>query len=291
MRTITLLTTILLALSLYAQRTEKVSTTIVYRAEGYWSVEQAKLMAIEQAKIAAVDSVFGTNVISQTRNIVELGNGKDINEFVDISSTDVRGRWIKTLREPEFGRIWYEGNLLNVTVTVNGVVREITPSTIDCKVKVLCDGTDKDNARQDFNDGNNIYLSFTAPVDGYLVVYLVDDKLDAYCALPYYDQNVGAYRIEAGREYVFFSRDKALESDIPYVEEYNLDTDKDVETNLLYVIFSPNEFVKPIGKTVDSDRPRQLSWKEFNSWLGKCMSRDKDMVGEKPIFLHIRKND
>lgn len=278
-----------LSVAAFGQRTEKVQKTIVYCAEGYQSIEQAKQIAVEQCKIAAIDSLFGANVAGRATNIVSIGNGKEVNEFVEISNVDVRGRWIKDLDAPKFGKIWYENNLLNITVTVKGKVREIVSSPIECKVKVMCDGTDEDNVRNDFKDGNDLYLSFTSPVDGYLVIYYVDDSLNAFRVLPYYKQNTGAYRIEANREYIFFSEEKAPEEDKPFVEGYSLDTNKDMETNQLYVIFSPNKFTKPIDKVIEEKRPRQLSWKEFQSWFSKCLNNDEDMIGERPILLHITK--
>lgn len=280
---------VFLSVTAFGQRTEKVQKTIVYYAEGYQSVEQAKQLAVEQAKIAAIDSVFGTNVGSITTNVVSICNGKEVNEFVNISNLDVHGRWIKDLDVPKFGKIWYEDNLLNITVTVKGKVREIVSSPIDCKVKVMCDGTDDDNVRNDFKNGNSLYLSFTSPVDGYLVIYYVDDSLNVFSAVPYYDQNIGAYPIEANREYIFFSEEKAPEEDRPFVVEYNLDTNKDVETNQLYVIFSPNKFTKPIDSVLPEKLLHQLSWKEFQSWLSKCLNKDEDMIGERPILLHITK--
>lgn len=280
---------VFISVAAFGQRTEKVQKTIVYCAEGYQSIEQAKQIAVEQCKIAAIDSLFGANVAGRATNVVSIGNGKEVNEFVEISNVDVRGRWIKDLDAPKFGKIWYENNLLNITVTVKGKVREIVSSPIECKVKVMCDGTDEDNVRNDFKDGNDLYLSFTSPVDGYLVIYYVDDSLNAFRVLPYYKQNIGAYSIEANREYIFFSKEKAPEEDKPFVEEYSLDTNKDMETNQLYVIFSPNKFTKPIDKVIEEKRPRQLSWKEFQSWFSKCLNNDKDMIGERPILLHITK--
>lgn len=289
MRIITLILCLFLSAVLFAQRTVTVERTILYHANPHQTVEQAKLMAVEEAKAMAIDSVFGTNMRSQISNVMHLGNGKDRNEFFQISDATVHGRWIKDLETPRFGKIWYEDNMLNIYVTVKGRVREISSAPIQCKVKVLCDGTDDDNERDDFKVGNHIYLSFTSPVDGYLVVYLVDEEQNAFRALPYFNQSDGAYQIKGGQEYIFFSKKHATEKDKPFVEEYKITTDKDFETDLLYVVFSPNKFTKPIDKFVDEDHTQQLSWQDFMKWFGNCLNHDDDMIGEIPIMLTIRK--
>lgn len=289
MRVIAISFTLLLSAALYAQRTEKVEKTILYHADKHQTIEHAKMMAIEEAKAMAIDSVFGTNVNSSASNIIHIGEGKDINEFVQISNTNVRGRWVKDLMEPRFGKIWYESNMLNIYVTVKGRVREIKSAPIPCHVKVLCNGTDDRYESDDFKHRSNLYLSFSSPVDGYLVVYLVDEHHDAYRALPYFKQNAGAYQIKGNTEYIFFSEKLAREEDKPYVEEYSLTADRDVETNLLYVIFSPNKFSHPVDKCVDDGEyhPNSLSWKEFQEWFSRSMNQDNDMIGEIPIILNI----
>lgn len=276
-------------LGLCAQKTTKVKKTVVYHAELHQSVEQAKQMAVEYAKVEAINSVFGAQVKSQSSQYMEKSNEKEVDEFVHFSTTQVRGRWIQDIKPASFDRIWEEDNMLNVTVTVEGQVREITTSPIPCRVRVLCDGTDADNERTDFRNGNNLYLSFASPVDGYLVVYLVDAQHDAYCALPYYGQSIGAYPIEANHEYLFFDPSRANAQDRPYVEGYKLDTAGDRETDLLYVIFSPNKFTKAIDRAGDPKRPRVLSWDEFHKWLSHCLNYDDEMTGEQPILLHITK--
>lgn len=289
MRIITILFSFLLSAALYAQRTEKVEKTILYHADSHMTIEQAKLMAIEEAKAMAIDSVFGTNVHSTSLNVISVGGGKDVNEFVQISNTNVRGRWIKDIEEPRFGKIWYEENMLNIYVTVKGRVREIKSVPIPCQVKVLCNGTDERFETDDFRHGSSLYLSFSSPVDGYLVVYLIDEHHDAYRALPYFRQDAGAYPIKGNTEYVFFSEKRATEEDRPYVEEYTLTAEKETESNLLYVIFSPNKFSHPVDRFVDEEHPHQLSWKAFQSWLSNCMNHDDDMIGEIPIMLNISK--
>lgn len=278
-----------LSVALFAQRTEKVKYSTIYKAEKGQTAEQAMLMAVKFAKEYAIDSVFGTQIHVANTSYVSVGGGRSVDEFVQIGRSDVRGRWIKDLHEPIFGDIKYDpkNSLWAVPVTISGVVQEVKSAPIACQVKVLCNGTDDGFARSDFKDGNKIFLNFVAPVSGYLAVYLVDAELNVFRYLPYDNQDVGSYKVERGKEYTFFSKQKAFTEDIPFVEEFMLVTDRDAETNMLYVIFSPNKFTIPIDKLLDPDLPRQLTWKEFNSWLGKSMSHDEEMIGEQPIMIHI----
>lgn len=63
--------------------------------------------------------------------------------------------------------------------------------------------------------------------------------------LPYRDQKDGIYKVEANRRYVLFS-----EKDDPRgnVDEYTLEANRSLEHNQVYVIFSPNQFVKAVDK-------------------------------------------
>lgn len=289
MRTLHLIILYLLCVACFAQRTERVKTTVTYRAGGFHSPEEAKLMAVEYAKTFAIDSLFGTNISNISTDVAVAGGGQGAGEFLEFSNLNVRGRWIKDLHEPVFGDIRYVDNRLNVTVTVSGIVREIKNAPIECKVKILCDGTSDRFERTDFNENSKLYLSFTAPVDGYLVVYLVDNKLNAFCALPYFNQDEGAYRIQKDKEYIFFSKNDAPASDREFAEEYYMTADSELETNQLYVVFSPNKFTKPVGSVKDKIRTAQLPWKEFQAWLSKCMNHDDEMTGEVPYIIHIKK--
>lgn len=278
-----------LSVGLYAQRTEKVKFSTFYYGEKGQTAEQVRQMAVEYAKQCALDSVYGTNVHVMNTSYMSVGGGREVDQFVQVGGTTTKGRWIKDLHEPIFGdvRLDMARGIYTVPVTINGIVQERKSAPVECNIRVLCNGTDKGFERSDFKNENQIYLNFTAPVSGYLAVYLVDVDLNVFRYLPYDDQEVGSYRVKGGKEYTFFSKNKALPEDKRYVEQFMLTTDKDVETNLLYVIFSPNEFTIPVDKLVDPDLPRQLTWKNFNSWLGKCMSYDDEMIGEHPIMLHI----
>lgn len=292
MRSLIVVSFLFLSAMLCAQRTEKekkvkVEYTMTYYADQSLTLDQAKIMAIEEAKTMAIDSVFGRKVSKRESSIGRNGNGHSAEEYMYVSNGNISGRWINDIEEPKFGTITFDNDLkmINIPITVKGYVKEIKRAPIQCEVKVLCE----DMERTDFVNGNKLRLSFTSPEKGYLVVYLVDESNNVFRALPYYNQEDGAYAIKKNKEYLFFSKKDALDDDKPYVEEYALTTTSSAETDLLYVIFSPNKFSHPVDKFVDEEHTNQLSWKEFQKWLGSAMTDDEDMmvIGNSPIMIRI----
>jgi hypothetical protein len=75
-----------------------------------------------------------------------------------------------------------------------------------------------------------------------------------------------------------------------------LTTDKQMENNVIYIIFSPQEFSK--ASDTQSDRqlemegidglPRELTFSKFQAWLSKNQGSDEKM-GVTPIPITIKK--
>lgn len=125
-----------------------------------------------------------------------------------------------------------------------------------------------------------------APVDGYVAVYLVDESQTAYCLLPYAYDADGQQEVRHNKAYVFFSPKHKTEKG-QAVDEYILTCANEVEVNRLYVIFSPNSFVKAMDDQGADGLPRQLAFDEFSKWLGKCRKRDVEM-GMQVFNLMVR---
>ena len=134
----------------------------------------------------------------------------------------------------------------------------------------------------EFTAGNNIYVSFSSPVDGFLTIYLLDGET-AYCLLPYAGNKEGIQNIVHGREYKFFSRKVYAEDENPdIIDEYTLTTEGNhQDLNQLYFIFSPQKFSKALDRFKSSTDgtlfPRMLSWEDFQKWILKARRADKDM--------------
>ena len=272
--TITIIILVLFPFTLFAQQVKKVEGEYTYRAPEQVSVEQAKRTALERAQLEAIASTFGTNISQQNSTRVSNSNGKSNVDFLSISSSDVKGEWIETIGEPQY-TINYEQGMLIVTCKVKGAIREITTVAIDIKAKVLRNGTEDRFESSEFRNGDDMYLSFQSPVDGYLAVYLLDDNGDAFCLLPYRNQSDGIQRISANTPYVFFSEKYAPLSERALVDEYTLTCDNSTESNQIYIVFSPNAFVKANDNNTGELLPREIDGHSFQTWLAKVRRKDK----------------
>lgn len=280
-----LLMAAIISLSAFARKDYEVSGEYTYYAQEGQTLGQVKTLALQLAQAVAISKEFGTIVNIQT---LKAMNNKD-SQFAQFSDSEVKGVWIKDLSEPEFEILpWKDGNTDNYAVkcTVRGTARELTSVPIDYKVRILCNGFGKNHERTDFKHGDDIYLSFTSPVDGYLAVYLMDADQSVSCVLPYYDQRSGIYEIKANREYRLFSEEEAKGTiDEAYAEGYTMEARNDIDMNMLYVIFSPNKFYKASDREgKDNKQLRNLSFKDFNKWLGKCYSKDSELTVSKYII-------
>lgn len=121
----------------------------------------------------------------------------------------------------------------------------------------------------------------------YLAVYLIDEAKNAYCLLPYQSSKDGKVAIDANTRYVFFNTKTAAPQFQPSdVDEYTMTCEKASETNYIYVISSPNPFIKAIDNAAEG-LPRELSYDSFQKWLSKNRTQDKDMQVEiKTIIIN-----
>lgn len=259
----------------YAQKVHTVNGHFTYYAPENVSLEEAKRTALERAKLQALAERFGTTVSQYNTMRTENSNGQSSSDFSSIGGTEVKGEWLETLGEPEYA-ITYEGNMLVVDCKVKGHAREIVNSKIDYAAKILRNGTEDKFESKEFRSGDDLFLSFQSPVNGYLAVYLVDNNRQAFCLLPYLEQN-GIYPIEANRRYVFFNEKEAPAKERSYVNEYTMTCERPTEFNDIYIIFSPNKFTKATDAHENEKLPRQLSFEEFYRWYVKHLKSDKDM--------------
>lgn len=261
-----------------AQKVKTVSATIAYHASESMSVEEAKRIALERAKIQAIADEFGTIVSQNNSTIVKNINGKSNIDFISIGRSDIKGEWIETIGEPKYD-IKFDSHTIVVECFVKGKAREIASGKIEFVAKTLRNGTGLRFADIDFRDGDDLYLYFQSPTNGYLAVYLLDEMTQTvYCVLPYKAQTISAYPIEGGKEYILFSRKETDKSEGWVVDEYTLSCENDKEFNTIYILFSSSNISKRNGFDVSIvDKPSNISFKEFNSWLSKILIKDSNI--------------
>lgn len=274
---------------LSAQKSKKVKAQYSYVAPQNISIDEAKRIATEQAQIQAIADEFGTAISQNNTSFVSNENGKTDSRFYSVGDTEVKGEWIETTKEPEF-EILYEDNTLVVNVYLEGVIREIKKAQVDYDLKILRNGTTSQFENSEFKSGDDLFISFKSPINGYLAIYLLGEDDQAYCILPYSGQTNGIFEINANKNYILFSQKDAPENvseDI--VEELYLTCEKQMETNQIYCLFSPNPFSKCLDEdlVIQDDgkiMPRHLDVVNFHKWLAKSRKRDEQMIVDKRII-------
>lgn len=267
---------VIVTTSTFAQKTKTVEGEYTYYAPENVTLENAKRIALDRAKIQALADAFGTIVSQSNSTRIENRNGESTTDFLSIGGSEVKGEWIETIGKPQYN-VFYEQDMLVVKVSVKGKAREIVSAAIDLNVKVLRNGTEDKFESDAFHDGDDLYLSFQSPVSGYVAVYLIDADNKAFCLLPYRNQESGQYPVKANQRYVFFSIKDASEDIRQYVDEYTMTCSRSSETNQIYVIFSPQSFTKAVDNASKDLLPRELEFEEFKGWLVKLKNKDKSL--------------
>lgn len=271
----------------FLQKIKTVSGEYTYYVPENIDLEKAKQIALERVKVQLIADEFGTVVSQNNATTVKNSNGKSDIDFVSVGGSEVRGEWIETIGEPDFMPSFDNGQMI-IKVHIKGKIREIVSADINFKALVLRNGTEDKYEDDTFKSGDDLFLSFTSPISGYVAVYLVDNDGTAFCLLPYQNQEQGNVKINANERYVFFSEKLSPQDLKAYVDEYTMMCSHSQELNQIYVVFSPNTFVKATDGKREETLPRELSNEDFQKWLARNRTKDKDMTYKK-IAISIRK--
>lgn len=269
----------------FSQRMAKVSATYTYYAPETMSVEEAKRVALDRAKIQAIADEFGTIVTQSNSTIISNKNGQSDTHFFSLGGSDVKGEWIETIGEPSID-VNYTNNTLVVRVDIKGKAREIIKRAIPLIAKVSRGRGINDTETDCFVDGDNIFLQFQTPIDGYLLVYLIDYSAEqTYCLLPYASSSAPSYEVKNDIKYIFFSEDQHKGSS--EIDEYTLIcTSEPVEHNEIVILFSPNRIIKNNTNRISNNVPRHMSLLDFTKWLAELKKSNQDIYTiHKPITI------
>ncbi|MFG6426778.1 DUF4384 domain-containing protein [Lepagella muris] len=235
------------------------------------SRDKAEQTAMQRAMVAALAKEFGT-LVSEISHL-DMKSSKDSEnvDFWSSASTLVKGEWIETIGRPIFTPSIENGDFV-MTCKIRGKAREIKMSGAELDIHLLANSTDPNSETSSFMDGDKIFLQFTSPTDGYLAVYLEGEDGNVMRMLPFTDERINSTKIEANKRYFFFV---STDGD---AEQYQLNTDKPIERNNILIVFSPNEYVKPIDYSPQEEMElRQLSSKAFRSWVTKLRGADSNL--------------
>ena len=131
-----------------------------------------------------------------------------------------------------------------------------------------------------------MFMSFNASAPGYLSIYLIDANRQAFCLLPYSQQENGLFQVKGNKKYLFFHPDYSADIEKMVVDQLTLDTSVERERNKIVVLFSPNKFYKAADSATSADVPRNLGYDDFKKWLVNLKKRDVDLsVTEKSIVI------
>lgn len=268
------------------EKTIKWTTTYVVGEDK--SLSAAKKEAAIQAELDALACEFSTYISST--NYSAIRNGET--HFSSLNVSQIRGEKIRDLEEPKYEIESIDGMLV-IKCTVNFIGREIEKSKTDLDVKVLKNGYTDKYESSTFTHLDELYVSFQAPIDGYLTIFLSDEADNTVTLLPYPKDGIASFRIKHGKKYLFFCDDKKFFMQNPKVESpknfsnvvgINVSTDKETEMNRIHFVFSPNEYAQPNAHT-DGDL-NYMSTNSFNAWLAKCRVDSKLEVETVDIIIN-----
>lgn len=291
-KSISILCGILMNISVFAGDIEKVSAIYEYTStDPNETPAQVQAKAFERAKQKALADRFNTDVTDISHSLqINRSQGENAETETNVFSiggTSVRGEWIETLTEEVLEPATFKNGFWQIKVRVVGKARNHSTEKTDIRYTFVRAIEDLESPVT-FRDGNDIFLRFSSPVAGSLCVYLVDEDQNAFCLLPYPNQQSGAQAIEANKDYIFFSQ--KLDKN---AEEYVLTCERSIEQNALYVVFSPNAFSKANDQQSgtnwrDQPMPRQLPYADLLKWLARNQTKDESMVVRTSV-ISIRK--
>lgn len=264
----------------FAGKLHTVEGEYTYVLPSSMSLEEGKQIALERAIISALADKFGTVMSQDNTSRISNVDGNGSQEFYSLTGSMVRGEWIETIGEPQYSFAMSEEGMTVITVKVRGKARSREIADVTFSAKLLRNGIEDSFESDTFNDNDHLYLKFRSPESGYLAVYLLDDAGNACCLLPYERQSGGIMPIRENEEYVFFSVE--VNRDL-MVDELVLTANKAVEYNDIYIIFSPNRFVKAVDNASETrnadglELPRMLPERDFYKWLAKLRTADTEM--------------
>lgn len=255
----------------FAQRMITVRGEYVYYAPQTESLNKAKSNALDHLKIKLIADEFGTVMGVSNTTSIKNENDKSSISFLSISESEVKGEWIETLGEPKFN-IDFQQGMMVVKVSVKGVIREIKTAKIPFEAKILRNGVEDRFENNVFKEGDELFVSFQTPQEGYLTIYLYD-QTGVNRLLPLLDDREGCQLVPSGERKVLFARKEHNK----WASEYVMTCNVDNEMNRIYIIFSPNKYYRANDKQEMSILPASLSFENFQKWLSKVRRQDTDM--------------
>ena len=132
-----------------------VSGEATWYDDGTMSRKECMRRALENARIDALSKNFGTIISQDIIQSDKIKNGRETNDFLSLSSTEVKGEWISDIGEPEYEFARDAEENLIVTCRLKGTARSITNEEVAFEALVLRNGEREGNADTRFHDGDD----------------------------------------------------------------------------------------------------------------------------------------
>lgn len=168
------------------------------------SEKEGRRVVLEQARVNALASEFGTFVSSSAMSSAKAGRYGDEETFVSLSMSDIAGVWVKTLSEDVERSV--QGRDIVLTARVKGKARSREIHAAEYAASVGRVGSAGEFVPATvYRDGERFDISFETPEDGWLAIYCSDGKSAANRLLPAPDANLAApLKVRRGEKYRFF---------------------------------------------------------------------------------------
>lgn len=278
----------LAALQASAASVKKVTGQYTYYGDQNDSPAMAKKKALEGARLKAIESEFGTIVSQDILQADRVGGKGETNKFMALSATEVKGEWIADDGAPEYTVALDGQQNLVVTCRIQGQAKPLTNEAVEFEAVALRGGTTRQHASTEYHNGDDLKMYFTAPTDGTLAVFMLDESGEVLKMLPYIGDSRPEVTAKKNFDYILFDDSKAASKEMGEPQELVLGATDGVEFLKLYVIFSPNSFSTPMMNRADGDK-HVLPWlteEKFSQWLVKARRTDPKM-GVKQINLKV----
>jgi len=260
---------------------------------------QYEIETLKRARENALEKAFGSSVESKYESLVitEM-EGRSVSSTREVRNNYINtfpnGRWIRDENSSAVEERDDKGNWW-MTCEVTGYAREVESAPVRFKAYTL-DGHDpQKNIAQSFAHGEDGYLYFRSPDEGFLVVFY-DDFNSVQRCIPYNVTTEKYLKVDSDRDYIFFSGGKN-----DYLSERNkadriqFYTNTPRDFNLFYVLFSSKPFSgynvnEPDTLPGDFRTFRWLHRDEFQDWLQEQRIRNKNLQVE-ILDVTITRND
>lgn len=258
---------------------KEISLDYIYYVPKHLSQIDAKRIAEENAIQEALAKEFGVAISATDTYVIKDENKKYSDFFTSYSSSSIKGEWISNKHEPKF--VYRQDKLTGeqiIDVSICIYAKAITRAPVLFEVLTLKNGLETRFQSDSFLDGDDFYLQFKTPIDGFLAVFFMDCKHNVYGIYPYPSDPGKGYKVKKNIKNILFSYEIFDDSNPRKycVQEFKMTCDLIPEQNNIFVVFSPNQFNLPILENNDKSGILSLSLRDFQQWMSQMRVSDKD---------------